>query len=322
MATATAFAPDDLEDLGFVRVGQLLEAEGVRFESIVRSGLTMVPLRHGTRIRLPSVSDRWQHSTRTDRSVMFSSRSGSAIAFGGGEYQLIADLTDSKGDPMGDVSLEWGSDGVAEVVGDPDGMIVRLRVYSGLPDASVGGAVPVYATEGAWHRAVIDIYGSLWVDPRRETGIVSLLTGELVDLSRMDDLGYWSGGPRFGRHDTTCGEPGQSCGASVPASGRAPFDGTLLCQARRDDDGFGLVLRGEEWVLEFGRFALDRCPDGLPIDLLQGEPLTVGTGGRLVQVRGYSPDGQPVDTVVSRDGQLFIGNAGTTLTCPPCLSPG
>ncbi len=67
-------------------------------------------------------------------------------------------------------------------------------------------------------------------------------------------------------------------------------------------------------VVDFLGDDLDACPD-LAESLHGGLPIPLK--GRAIRAR--DADGNLADLVVTLDGRLFVGNAETSLTCPPCL---
>ncbi len=98
----------------------------------------------------------------------------------------------------------------------------------------------------------------------------------------------------------------------------ALMDGSLTCQLDPDPQTQGRLmivsLETSRWTLDLLGVLGDVCPS-LPEVLTGGYPIPL----RGAALRASDSGGNLTDIVVTLDGRIFTGDAGTSFTCPPCL---
>lgn len=192
--------------------------------------------------------------------------------------------------------------------------------------------VSVTDAESLRYPSVLDEDGRLWValdQPVRGDEVVPYDTGELLDLSGMqvqaDLLGGTDVEPGLTRiapvfcQDSAC----VVTSPAMPGPLHAPFEGIISCGTSRGDaDRMALVLSSEDVVLELIPMApsqWSRDCDDFPARVTAGQALPFFAN--YWNLVAWDAAGNPLDVVMDQDWTLYLGDAQTTVSCPPC-APG
>ena len=337
MTNPTAFSGDDLAQLGFFNTGLVLDAE-TTFESLVRPGLTVVQVAGD--LRLPFADGPWRPDIRPTQSFGFSAKLDHR------SYHIEIKLRDAEGnypprDADGDyaLSFEYDGDSIIQVRNKDVGPFQLFLTANSSLDSEPRFPSWVPPGLGAWHRVIVDTSGAIWLESRPRAGsggLIAATTGEAISVAPLESVGlaFWAWGTNSDQQAAflfTCGIAHKNEGRcyvhsrSLLTVALPPLiDGRLTCRLDPDPQlprrFFIVSLETPKWTLEllgvvdFLGDDLDACPD-LAESLHGGLPIPLK--GRAIRAR--DADGNLADLVVTLDGRLFVGNAETSLTCPPCL---
>lgn len=186
-------------------------------------------------------------------------------------------------------------------------------------------AVYLVDLDGRPHPVALDAAGYLYAGPEPvpPSAVVNPATGEVLDLSRAETIG-WLPVEGSAAAWTDCEGHGLCSGHYLPATGpldqgrplMAPADGELFCLP----DG-ALLLRTEGLHLEFrrGGFQADAAPPDpcRPGPVAAGEPIGPVSSYRWV-ILAFQGGGGRISLALAPDGTLYAGAIFPTVDCP-CL---
>lgn len=314
------YGADYLEQSGLVDAGRLLEnADGAPFEVMYRPGWAGVRTPAQTWVADSEIpGGAWGYGTLGWSSSI---AAGFTKVLDGRRIYVtvsVMDLRDTDNFGLQQQLVQFG--GLGQIAFRPHEGTVSMRVS-------------VTDQDRRGYPSVVDEDGHLWVavaDPIADDEVVAYDTGEALRLDGMTVLADFYGGAShqegttratvFCREDGVC-----EVTAAVPGGAiYAPVGGLVECSTSRETpDLIALRITSDDLVFEM-RPVMRRGPwrdedcEGFPRMVAAGEALPFFDS--YWNLRAWDGEGQRLDVIMSWGRMLYLGDAQTSMACPPCVA--